>query len=332
MIQKIWRASALVQHGMEMNGLARAERFILDERPEVRSLLIIRNGRLVYEKYFRGASADDAFNIKSVSKSVISALVGIALREGYLRDLDQTLPSFLPEYFSSNIDQRKRHATLRHLLTMTAGFEWVENGPITRRWARSSDYVKFMIDSKLDYEPGTVYTYNTALSHTLSVIMTRTSRMSLLEFAKRHLCDPIGITIRQWDKDPQGYYFGGAEMYMTARDMARFGFLYLNQGQWEGKPIVPAEWVRESTQRQSAGEPLIAGYGYLWWQAQHDGYAAFYAHGYGGQLIYIVPVLDLLMVITSTTNDPTNNVLQIVNEFILPKIACNSEYIFVSLY
>jgi len=129
-----WKSSTPAAEGIDPQGLAKAEQVFAEKRPEVRSLLLVRHGRLVYEKYFRGASAEQAFNVKSVTKSVTSALTGIALREQLLRGLDQKVSELLPEYFNAQTDARKREITLRHLLTMTAGFEWVENGPVTGEW------------------------------------------------------------------------------------------------------------------------------------------------------------------------------------------------------
>ncbi|MGH9766199.1 MAG: serine hydrolase domain-containing protein [Blastocatellia bacterium] len=284
-----WKTATPAAEGIDPRGLAEAERVILENKPEVRSLLVIRRGRLVYEKYFRGASGNQAFNVKSVTKSFTSALTGIALRERLLRGLDEKVSDLLPEYFAAQTDARKKQITLRHLLTMTAGFEWIENGPVTAAWIESADHAKFTFDLPLVADPGKGYTYNTGLSHLLSVIITRQSKMSLLEFARRRLFAPLGIKALSWDTDPQGFCEGGSELHLTARDMARFGFLYLNAGQWEGKEIVPAEWVRESLRPHAAKDPLWADYGYQWWIGQDDELPSFSAFGYGGQVIHITP-------------------------------------------
>jgi len=317
---RAWKMATPAAEGIDPRGLAEAERVMLENKPEVRSLLVIRRGRLVYEKYFRGATATQTFNVKSVTKSFTSALTGIALREGLLHSLDEKVSSLLPEYFSAQTDARKQQITLRHLLTMTAGFEWTENGPVTADWMRSADQTKFTLDLPLVADPGKGYTYNTALSHLLSVIITRQSRMSLLEFARRHLFGPLGINARRWDTDQQGFCEGGSELYLTAREMARFGFLYLNAGHWEGKQIVPAAWVWESVRPHAAKDPLWADYGYQWWIGQDDDLPSFSAFGYGGQVIHLVPKSDLVVVATSTTNDPRNDVLLVILEHILPAV------------
>jgi CubicO group peptidase (beta-lactamase class C family) len=315
-----WKTSAPAAEGMDADRLAQAERAIGEKLPEVRSLLVVRNGKVVFEKYFRGPTAKDTFNIKSVTKSFTSALIGIALRQGLLRSLDEKIADLLPEYFTPQTDPRKRQITLRHVLTMTAGFEWRENGPITAEWLRSADYAKFTIDLPLVADPGNVHNYNTGLSHLLSVILTRQSKMSTLEFARKHLFGPLGIRAERWDTDPKGYHEGGSELYLTARDLARFGFLYLNAGRWEEKEIVPAEWVRESTRPHAAKDPLWADYGYLWWVGQDDDLPAFAALGYGGQMIYVVPSLDLVVVMTSTINNSRNDLMGLVRDFVVPAV------------
>jgi CubicO group peptidase (beta-lactamase class C family) len=169
-------------------------------------------------------------------------------------------------------------------------------------------------------DPGKGHSYNSSLSHLLSVIISRQSKTSLLEFARKHLFAPLGMRVQHWDTDPQGYCEGSSELYLTAQDMARFGFLYLNTGQWEGKEIVPAEWVGESLRPHAAQDPLQANYGYQWWIGQDDEQPSFVAFGHGGQTIQIVPKLDLVVVMTSTTNEPGNNVALFILEHILPAI------------
>jgi CubicO group peptidase (beta-lactamase class C family) len=304
----------------DVSSLDEADQRILEHQPQVRSLLVVHNGKLVYEKYYRGASPDDAYNIKSVSKSFISALVGIALDQHILRSLDQPIAEFLPEYFTPQTDPRKLRVTLRDLLTMTAGFEWEENGPITAQWARSEDCAKFVIESELVHEPGSVFNYSTAVSHLMAIILERASGMSALEFAEKHLFKQTGITVRRWERDPRGHYVGGSEMYMTARDLARFGFLFLNQGQWDEEQILSKEWVLQSTRRQSAGEPMAASYGYYWWLGQDHGFPVFFAQGYGGQVIYVVPDLDLVVVLLSTTETGGGGLRELISDYIVPVV------------
>jgi CubicO group peptidase (beta-lactamase class C family) len=246
--------------------------------------------------------------------------VGIALDKQILPSLDQPISGFFPEYFTPLTDPCKLKVTLRHLLTMTSGFEWEENGPVTARWVQSDDYAKFIIESELVNDPGSVFNYSTAVSHLMAIILERASGMSVLRFAEEYLLKQIGITMWRWACDPNGHYWGGSEMYMTARDLARFGFLFLNQGQWDGKQIVSREWVLQSTRRQSVGEPMDASYGYYWWLGQDRGFPMFLAKGYGGQVVYVLPDLDLLVVFISTTETGGGGLRELISDHIVPAV------------
>jgi CubicO group peptidase (beta-lactamase class C family) len=232
--------------------------------------------------------------------------VGIALREDYLTGLDQKMMDFFPEYASSSLDPRKYEITLRHLLMMRAGFDWDDTLQKWREYSSSPDWVKYAIDLPLKDNPGEKFHYSTVQTNLLSAILTRASGMSTLELAKKFLLDPLQISIGHWHQDPQGNYTGGHEMYYTPRDMARFGYLFLNKGVLEGNQIIPAEWVEESVKNYCDTHlnwwPYLAtsGYGYQWWINTIDGYPVFYASGKGGQRILMIP--DLNMVVVTTTD------------------------------
>jgi CubicO group peptidase (beta-lactamase class C family) len=230
---KAWKTGSPQEHGIDTNALSKAISQLPRTCPEVHSLLLVRHGRLIAEHYFHGKREHDYWNIKSASKSILSALVGIALQEGHLRSLDQPVIDFFPEYREKLNDARKQQITLRHLLTMTAGLEWVENGPISRKWMASRDRVGFTWASKLVATPGTEWNYSTAVTHMLSAVLTRATGTNTFAYARRTLLDPIGAEVNHWDQDPQGYYWGGSEVYMTPRNMAKFGFLYFEQRKLE---------------------------------------------------------------------------------------------------
>jgi CubicO group peptidase (beta-lactamase class C family) len=270
------------------------------------SVLIVRNGFLVVEKYFHGPDSHDANHIHSVSKSFTSALIGIALRENYLESLDQKMMDFFPEYITPSLDQRKFDITLRHLLMMRAGFDWNDNEANWQEYASSPNWVKYAIEIPLRDNPGARFNYSTPQTNLLSAIITKASGMSTREFAERFLFEPLQISIGHWHQDPQGYYTGGHEMYYTPRDMARFGYLFLNNGLLDGNQIIPAEWVEESVQNYGYANEnwrsfvANSGYGYQWWIDTIGNYNVFYASGKGGQKIMIIR--DLNMVIVTTTN------------------------------
>ena len=204
-----WPTAAPEDCDVDTNHLARS----LDQAqrvcPELHSLLVARHGQLIVERYFGGTCAQDAWDIKSVTKSMISALVGIALERGYIRSLDQPVLDFFPEYRDQVTDPRKQRITIRHLLTMSAGLEWEENGDITFRWLRSPDWVRFTLNSKLIADPGAKWNYSSALPHLLSAVLSKATGTNTLAFARHSLFDPIGAVVGRWGKDPQGYSLAG---------------------------------------------------------------------------------------------------------------------------
>jgi hypothetical protein len=309
-----WEVALPEKHAIDTNSLANSLQQLPSSCPEVHGLLLVRHGRLIVERYFHGKKEEDSLNIKSASKSIIGGLVGIALEEGSIRSLDQPVISFFPEYREELRDSRKDLITIRHLLSMTAGLEWIENGPISRRWMDSRDRIGFTLRSKLVANPGTEWNYSTALTHLLSALLTRATGTNTQAFARRALLDPIGIPINQWDQDLQGYYWGGSEVYLTPRSMAKFGYLYLNNGLWDGKQIVPRSWVSASTQQTNSSH-----YGFLWWLDTFDGRPIYFAQGLGGQHIVVVPHLDAVIVTTSYIGRH-NSALGFIKLMILPCI------------
>jgi CubicO group peptidase (beta-lactamase class C family) len=307
-----WPTAAPEGCDVDTNHLARSLEQLPRVCPDLHSLLMVRHGRLIVERYFGGSHPQDAWNVKSVTKSMLSALVGIALERGYIRSLDQPVLDFFPEYRDEVTDPPKQQITLRHLLTMSAGLEWQENGSIAFRCMSSPDWVRFILKSKLVADPGVKWNYSSAQPHLLSAVLTKASGTNMLAFARHSLFDPIGAVIGQWDQDPKGYYFGGSELCMTPRDMARFGYLYLNNGEWNGKQIVPAGWVRASTQQTNS-----AHYAFLWWLDTFESHPIYFAQGLGGQHIVVVPDLDAVVVTTSFL--PTHiSPLTFIKLYVLP--------------
>jgi len=293
------------------------------------SLLVVRNGRLVFERYYHGSYSSQANNIKSMSKSILSVLTGVALDEGLLTGVDQKLDEFFPEYFRPGDDPRKHDVTLEHLLTMTAGFEWVENGAIAGRCFSSPDWHRFTIESSLTSNPGEVFNYNTALTHLLSGILTKVSGTTTRDFATSRLFDLLGMTCTWWSRDPRGYYFGGSEVWLTPRDLAKFALLFLREGRWEDRRIVSDQWLHEASRlrvRTGAGGWGFGDYGYLFWTKNLGGYPTTLCSGYGGQNIFLIPDLDLAVVTTARSDysnvpyayymDPYN----ILTTYILPAV------------
>jgi CubicO group peptidase (beta-lactamase class C family) len=271
--------------------------------PRLNSLLIAKNNYLVVEKYFNGFNRKRPGNIKSITKNILSALVGIAIQKGYLKNLDQKIHEFFPDEFKPDWDPQKKEITIKHLMTMTSGLESTSFQNIND-WISSPNWVRYVLTRKLIRKPGKTFDYSTGNTHLISAVLTKTTGMNTLEFAQKHLLNHMDIQVRYWEKDPQGIYYGGNNMSMTALDLLKFGVLYLNNGKYDGKQLVPEEWVKTSTTFQSDPERLwspfhLEGYGYLWWRFRMGPYEHYAAWGHGGQFIFIIPDLKLVVVITS---------------------------------
>jgi hypothetical protein len=255
------------------------------------SVIIIRHSHIITEAYWDPYDKNTTHNIKSASKSIISALVGIALEKNYLNNLEQKVSQFYSEYTN---DSLKRNISLHDLLTMTAGLDWKEDAGPSAFDLNSWNKVP------MKYKPGEVFEYNTALTHMMSAILTKACGESTKDFADKWLFNPLGINHYQWRKSKDGIYHGGSDLFLTPRDMAKFGLLFLNNGIWNEMPIVPKEWVKISTTTQvdipkDIGYAAALEYGFWWWIQEK----AYMAWGAGGQYIIVNPDLDLVVVFTA---------------------------------
>jgi len=265
------------------------------------SFLVSWRGKLILERYYNGARRAHAANIKSASKSVLSALVGIAIDRGLIANVKQPIASFFPHLLGNDGDSPKREITVEDLLTMRSGLETTSNRNYGR-WVQSRDWIRFALAQRLVYPPGTTMEYSTGNAHLLSAILTKVSGTNTWQFAQESFAKPLGFALPKWPQDPQGIYFGGNDMLLTPRQMVAFGGLYLNRGRAGGQQIVPAAWVDASfVPRAQSRRESERFYGYGWWIRELAGRRTFYAWGYGGQFIFVVPELDLVVVTTSST-------------------------------
>ncbi len=273
--------------------------------PRLYGLLASYNGEIILEHYFNGSGPDKVVNVKSVSKSIISALVGIAIANGHISGTDKSLGDYFADRLADDKEIAKRQITVRDLLTMQAGLASTSSRNYGA-WVQSKDWISYALKQPLQAPPGTLMQYSTGSTHLLSAILTQASGMSTLEFARKVLAQPLGFHLSAWPKDPQGIYFGGNDMEMTARQMLAFGQLYLDGGKSGGKQVIPAEWVEMSLQRHAESTREHGRfYGYGWWIHEMAGFEVQYAWGFGGQFIVLVPDLDLVVVTTSSSHpDP----------------------------
>ncbi|MFT4672006.1 MAG: CubicO group peptidase (beta-lactamase class C family) [Pseudohongiellaceae bacterium] len=267
--------------------------------PRLNSFLISHRGELVVEDYFNGWQARRPANMKSASKSVISALIGIAIAEGYIESVDVPIAEFFPDYLSPAFTPEKLDITIEDLLTMQSGLETTSNRNYGK-WVLSENWIEFALNQPLVAQPGEAMLYSTGSSHLLSAILTKATGIDSKSFAQQYLASPLGFSMSYWSQDPQGIYFGGNNLEMTAQQMLAFGELYLNNGQAAGNQIIPRQWI-ESSYQPHAESPRGQGryYGYGWWLRDLAGLQVPVAWGYGGQLIFVIKELDLVVVATS---------------------------------
>lgn len=307
-----WLTAAPEALGINPGELSLLEPVISSGYDNINSIVVVKNGYIAYENYFNGYSSGDVHHVASVTKSVISALIGIAIDKGYIKSIDEKVLNFFPEYAPYAADRQKQEITLRHLLTMTAPYPFEDWHEPLDRLCMSPDWVQYTLDMLGQKGSIGAFKYCTAGAHLLSAIITRSTGKTAREFANEHLFKPIGMKeipdhemkafgfdelfgkdVIGWVKDPEGNSTGGWGLTLTPRDMARFGFLYLNDGNWENRLIVPKEWIGSST----AMNPNR--YGYLWWLREEDGISAYLALGDGGNVICCIPEKDLVVAIAS---------------------------------
>jgi CubicO group peptidase (beta-lactamase class C family) len=269
--------------------------------PRMRSLLVTWRGELIVERYFHSTRATSLEDIKSASKSVISALVGIAIGHGILPGVDAPIASYFPELGGPAVDARKRQITIADLLTMRSGLASTSRQNYGA-WVQSPNWVRYVLSRPLLSPPGEQMDYSTGNTHLLSAILTMASRQDTWSLAEEELAKPLGFTLARWARDPQGVYFGGNEMLMTPREMLKFGELYLHRGQIDGRQIVPTAWVADSFTARTQSPISGHQYGYGWWMDEMEGHRVYFAWGFGGQYIFVVPDLQLVVVTTSSVS------------------------------
>jgi CubicO group peptidase (beta-lactamase class C family) len=298
-----------------------------DEIPRVHSLLISHHGELLLERYSKGIQPTRLANIKSVSKSVIAALVGIAIGKGLLPGVEQPIEPYFIDVLKTEKDPAKKRITIEDLLTMQSGLQTTSNQNYGA-WVLSPNWVRHALTRPLNNPPGTRMEYSTGNTHLLSAILTQTTGKNSWQFAQEVLAKPLGFTLARWPQDPQGIYFGGNDMLMTPRQMVKFGELYLHEGRIGNVQVIPADWVKSSFKEHAEStRERERFYGYGWWIRDMAGYRVRYAWGFGGQFIFVVKDLDLVVVVTSSSdateerNRNARTIIGLVEDLVVAPIA-----------
>lgn len=272
-----------------------------EELGPISSLIVHQRDEFLAEEYFGSMHAERGHNIKSASKSVLSILTGIAIDQGYLDGVDQTIEEFFPEYFAANPDSVKASITIEDLLTMRSGLASTSRANYGR-WVSSSNWIEYKLDRPVQGTPGVDRIYSTGSTHLLAVILDKATGMNTLQFANRYLFDPMDIQVTGWDRDPQGYYLGGNNMAMRPRDMLKIGQLMMDVGEYNGERLLSREWLVESVIPVTGRRSGIDDYGYLWFTRTSGAYHMVYAFGSGGQYIMILPELEAVITVTTFNN------------------------------
>jgi CubicO group peptidase (beta-lactamase class C family) len=305
---KEWRTSTPEAQGLDSEKLHEALDYIRQHDVNIHSLLIVRNGYVVLDAYFFPYNERDLHDLASVTKSITSTLVGIAIDEGKINSVQQPAISFFPEGSVARNDDRKQRMTIEHLLTMSSGLQCEprKNELTLSEMRQSNNWVKFMIDLPMAEEPGHKFVYCSGGMHLLSGIISQVNGQSADASAHRSLFEPLGIRSAVWPADPQGVSFGWGDLHLYPRDMAKIGYLWLNRGVWNGRPVVSANWIDRSTRPSAASSEY--GYG-IWIKPDPDLYEAV---GRGGQRISVVPSKNIVVVMTGGGFEPGD-----VGKFIL---------------
>ena len=340
-----WSIATPSELGLSAEPLLSLHEDILEGRYGwIDSLLIIREGRIAFEQYYehdyRAIYGEEArtpgplvvnsrggpynyFNafwhpyfkdtqlhsMQSVTKSIVSAAVGIAISRGDFPDLDTPVLSFFDVGKTANVDEKKQAMTLRHLLTMSEGLRWNENVPYidpTNTFtvmARSLDWVQFTLDQPMAAAPGTRFNYNSGASLILGQIFLQSTGIDIEAYTAQHLFQPLGITDYEWKRTPFGLADTQEGLFLSTRDLAKIAYLYLQKGRWNHKTVIPESWINDSLRVSfELQDELRTGYGFTWWsqwyQYQDKSYIAYLGKGFGGQRPIILPDFDMVIVVT----------------------------------
>ncbi|KUP32178.1 serine hydrolase domain-containing protein [Bacillus halotolerans] len=315
---------------MDAEKLSKLDPKIKSEYSNINGIVVVKNGYIAFERYYHSYGPNDTHHVASVTKSIMSALIGIAIHAGYIKSVHQNVLDFFPEYVPDPYNKQKQDITIRHILTMTAPYPFEDWHEPLDKMCMQPDWITYTLG--MLGQGGTIDTfkYSTAGAHLLSAIITRSTGKSARKFANDHLFKPIGMNeipydemksfgfddlfgknVKGWVNDPDGNSTGGWGLTLTPRDMARFGYLYLNHGTWNNQQIIPKSWIDESTAMNANN------YGYLWWLREEEGVFSYSALGDGGNVICCVPEKDLVVAIASEFIMNARDRWQLIKEYLV---------------
>ncbi len=273
----------------------------------IKSLVVSKDEEIIKEQYWHSGGADKQHDVRSVTKSVMSLLIGIAIDKGFITSAEDSIGKYLKQVVP---DMKEQYLSIKikHLLTMSGGFSGNELAVPSEyiTWFNSANQVNYVLNKPIVTQPGQTFKYNSGALHLLSVILSVAVNMNTQDFAKQYLFDPLGIAQNYWEKDKQGYYNGGAGLNITPHDMIKIGQLILNHGEFNGNRIISKDWVDKTIQTNIStnnAQPYGSGYGFCWWTGQNSKGNYAFANGYGGQFIVVFPDLNLVVTATNEWNN-----------------------------
>ncbi|MFY4673266.1 serine hydrolase domain-containing protein [Bacillus anthracis] len=314
-----------------MKTAEKLNQIIKEEYKNMNGMLVVQKGNIIFEKYYNDYGPNDTFHVASVTKTIISALIGICIDKGYIKSVDQRVIEFFPEYNCNSSE-----ITVRHLLTMTAPYPFVDWQEPSEELCTQQDWIQYTLDRIGKGGNIGAFKYSSAGAHVLSAIITSVTGKSAREFANEQLFQPLGMReipnynmkafgfddlfgkdVKGWVHDPNGISTGGWGLTLTVKDMAKFGQMYLNEGIHNGKQILSKSWIKESTTMNQNQ------YGYLWWLREEDGIFSYCAMGDGGNMICCIPEKELVVVIASEAMPNARDRWELIVKYILPCIRLN---------
>ena len=309
-----WQHDTLENHNISVSAIDSVHNTI-DEYP-INAEVIVKDGVIVDEYYKEGYDPNSIFSLQSTSKSITSAIFGIAIDKGYIENVNVPISNYFPQILDSDSDYLKE-ITIGHLLTHTSGFNASDTGN-WYEWRASDNWVDYVLDTPVTSRPGTVFNYFTGNTHLLSAIIQQATDKTTYEFGKEYLFDPLDMNSVECGTDTQGTSDGGNGFAMNVYDMAKFGQLFLNNGVWNGEQIISDQWIKDSTSLQFERSSGSADYGHQWWVRTfgNNNYPAYFAQGHYGQYIFVVPDLELIVAITSHYEGSSSIYWQIMNNIV----------------
>lgn len=303
--------------------LEQAHQSVMKEYPKMHSMLVVRHGKLIFERYYGGFHAGMLNDLRSATKSFVSLLTGIAISKGHIPGIHIPVTEALQRHIPHRCSPRLGTITLRHLLTMTSGFRWITGKklgePLVRNLQRSRRWASYALSLPIDPENIGQFQYRSSDSHLISVMLSEFTGQDAYSYAREHLFGPLDIEHAAWLPSPEGHSMGHIGLYLTSRDLAKVGMSLLRGGLHRQEQVIPAGWLEDALSAQTPGYPAYGSYGYQFWNGLMSGQPYQLAHGHGGQQLLLLPKLDAAVIFTAESAvSRWKHPRRLVEQYIIP--------------